>query len=307
MSNKSIAVLLIKLGYNVANVRTTGVFMVDVFSRRLDRKRMIGLSEKVLDSVPSQLRLYWQTFATAKVLYLSGIQRYKAEIPAAMLEYYDNSPTTVRRIAIITFHPERFAREKSNTKSSRDDDMAIRERLIDYALIILYGQPNVQGFLSTCAYHFNLRSGALVRKDIIAKGGSALSSYLKLPLVLYDPLDTFRISMKTLQRPLSKDAIARISVLIMDADEALNWLDRPELQAIYGPYVATYKASVIQTEDMRVRRGLNQVERVEGRHKSEDRRKSLRKALDDEFGPPAKRHQSVFEQDQRRRLYTQTF
>jgi len=46
MSNQSIAVLLIKLGYNVANVRTTGVFMVDLFSRRLDRKRMIGLSER---------------------------------------------------------------------------------------------------------------------------------------------------------------------------------------------------------------------------------------------------------------------
>ena len=306
MSNQSIAMLLIKLGYNVANVRTTGVFMVDVFARRLDRKLMTGLSEKVLDSVPSQLRHYWQTFAficldkstarvlllmgktafreysqylkergrTAKIIYLSGTQRYPTETPAAMLEYHDHSPTTIRRVAIITYHPEFFAREKSKTKSSRDDDLAIRERLIDYALTILYGQPNVQGLLSTCAYHFNLRSGVFVPKDIIAKGGSALSACLKLPLVLKVPLEAFRNSMKTLGKPLSKDAIARISVLIMDADEAMDWLDRPELQAIYGPYIATYKASVIQTEEMRVRNNLKQVERIQGRHKSEDERES---------------------------------
>ncbi|KAI4655622.1 hypothetical protein J4E93_000336 [Alternaria ventricosa] len=327
MSNQSIAVLLIKLGYNVANVRTTGVFMVDFFPRRLDRKRLTGNSEKPLDSVPSQLRHYWQTHAficldkstarvllvvggiafrdycqylkergrTAKVLYLSGTERYKGELPGAMLEYYDTSPTTVRRIAIITFHPEGFKREKSHTKSSRDEDIAIREQLIDYALTIVYGQPNVQGFLSTSAYHFNLRSGTLVRKDIIAQGGSALSSYLKLPLTFKDALDAFRNAMKTIKMPLSKDAMARIRVLLMDCDEALTWLNRPELQAIYGPYLATYKASVIQTEDMRVRRGLNQVERVEGRHKSEDERESLRKALDNKFRPPARRHQSVFD------------
>jgi len=319
MSQRSMAMLLIKLGYNVANVRTTGVFMVDFFARRLDRKLMVGNSEKVLASIPSQLRHYWQTFAficldkstarvlllvgrtafrdysqylkergrTAKTMYLST-QRHRTETPAAMLEYYDHSPTTVRRIAIITYHPEFFAREKSKTKSSRDDDLAIRERLIDYALTILYGQPNVQGFLSTCAYHFNLRSGVLVRKDIIAKGGSALSAYLKLPLVLNVPLEAFRNSMKTLGRPLSKDAIARISVLIMDADEALDWLDRPELQAIYRPYIATYKASVIQTEEMRVRWCLKQVERIQGRHKSEYERESLRKlwitSLDPQLG-----------------------
>jgi hypothetical protein len=43
MSNESMSSLLVELGFDVANVRTTGMFLVDVFPRRLDRKTMIGM------------------------------------------------------------------------------------------------------------------------------------------------------------------------------------------------------------------------------------------------------------------------
>ena len=43
MSDESMSSLLVELGFNMANVRTTVMFLMDVFPRRLDRKTMIGM------------------------------------------------------------------------------------------------------------------------------------------------------------------------------------------------------------------------------------------------------------------------
>jgi hypothetical protein len=63
MSNQSMARLLVKIGFHVANLRSSGMFMVDAFSRRLDRKQIRGNSDNVLDQVSQLLQTYWQTFA----------------------------------------------------------------------------------------------------------------------------------------------------------------------------------------------------------------------------------------------------
>lgn len=148
MSNDSISRLLAKLGFHVVNVRTTWMFMLDVFLCRLDRKAIPGNSANVLSDIPHRLRHFWQTFAyicldrsmarilvpigrTAyedhaqylkerqrphKTILLTDKKRYSNELPAAVLGYHDDE-TSIRRVAIVSFHPEGWSRNKSATPS----------------------------------------------------------------------------------------------------------------------------------------------------------------------------------------------
>lgn len=49
----------------------------------------------------------------------------------------------------------------------------------------------------------------------------------------------------------------------MDVDEALTWLDRPELAAVYGLYIETYKIFAVQKEQAQ----------LEGTRSKEDKRR----------------------------------
>jgi hypothetical protein len=192
MSNSSIARLLVKLSFRVANFRTTGVCMVEVFSRRLDCKTMLGNSDRVLYQAPKLLRQFWMDFAfscldlsTAWVLLLVGGTAYEEEDYVTYLEErevvyekihflsatkelsvavkeYESDGVTTTRLAVIIFHPERFARDKSAVQTESKMMGAFRERLIDYATTLLYGEPHMQTFFTSCNYLFNLVLGNYV-------------------------------------------------------------------------------------------------------------------------------------------------
>ncbi|KAJ8112197.1 hypothetical protein OPT61_g5384 [Boeremia exigua] len=63
LSNQSMGRLYTKLGFHKADIRTTGMFHVDIFPRRLDWKKINGNDSSVLLKMPKPLCSYWKAFA----------------------------------------------------------------------------------------------------------------------------------------------------------------------------------------------------------------------------------------------------
>jgi hypothetical protein len=82
-------------------------------------------------------------------------------LPVAVKEY-ESDGSTIKRLAIVTYHPEGFARAQDEVLSEDKQLTAFRERLIDYATIMVYGQVNMPTFLTTSNYIFNMRTGLLM-------------------------------------------------------------------------------------------------------------------------------------------------
>ena len=62
MSNQCMSRLYTKLGFHVANFRTTGMLHLEVWYRRLDRKLVPGSNTSVLQRMPKQLAKHWRNF-----------------------------------------------------------------------------------------------------------------------------------------------------------------------------------------------------------------------------------------------------
>ena len=77
--------------------------------------------------------------AAYEVVWLRGKQLNEYELPCAYLEYDDLSETSIKRLTLVVFHREYFARENSMSPTRKQRACAIRERLIDLAQIFCSG------------------------------------------------------------------------------------------------------------------------------------------------------------------------
>ncbi|KAI4943919.1 hypothetical protein J4E91_009066 [Alternaria rosae] len=94
----------------------------------------------------------------------------------AIVEYEDDDQTTMKRLAQVTYHPERYARHKNLAISNNTEMLALRERIIDVAMAMLYGEANMQIFLSGCYHIFNMPSGTFVpMQTLLSNGKTPLS------------------------------------------------------------------------------------------------------------------------------------
>lgn len=151
---------------------------------------MLGDTSRPLDFLPDLLRLYWQTLffvcldlSTARVVLVLGgtacrdYVRYLEErgrrfktillpdndsLTVAVVEYEDDDQTTMKRLAQVTYHPERYARHKNLAISNNTEILALRERIIEVAMAMLYGEANTQRLFSGCYYIFNMSSVTFV-------------------------------------------------------------------------------------------------------------------------------------------------
>jgi hypothetical protein len=124
----SMFLLYAKLGLHKANSRSTGVFHLDIFPRRLDRKQML-YADDVLATIPKVLWQYWANYADQllaassariiivaghsackhyqgnltennvehQVFWIPGFRRHIFEIPAARIERNEEAKSLASR------------------------------------------------------------------------------------------------------------------------------------------------------------------------------------------------------------------
>jgi hypothetical protein len=162
--------------------RQSDMLHLDIFPRRLNRNEMLP-ARRVFSLVPSALLQYSENVAVNAIELLEAsvilnMGEYAARVYAKSLVArrlrYRVIPTTLRlkkstvrgwfefatvdgsevlsRIVLNAPHPEAFVRDRGYDINKVCRAIATQERLIDYAMVIVYSQPNMLAYLSTMAY-----------------------------------------------------------------------------------------------------------------------------------------------------------
>jgi hypothetical protein len=275
LSNVSIFQLYAKLGLHKATIRPTGPLHVDVFPRRLDRKILPGRSG-VMVNIPEVLKDFWAAHAdqylyntSARVIIVCGhqarkhytkflsknrirhdilwvtrIHRATTELLAAWVELDDDG--SIRRIALGTLAPEGFIRTRVRHPISSHEHAAFRERLMDFAVTILFGAPHLPAFLSFANYYWSLASGLIIPIQVfldLTEENDTLSPWLHRPTSNFSTMDDMIRGNPALLA--KKDLIYRIRKTqnVKPMAAPLFW-DSPAMHAEYGPFTQLYRAMV---------------------------------------------------------------
>ncbi|KAF2033370.1 hypothetical protein EK21DRAFT_86472 [Setomelanomma holmii] len=205
VSNISMFMLYAKLGFHTLGVHRTGMLHTDVFPHRLDRKAFPGASmggQQTTTKLPLALRRYWETFAfecfsrassrvgittghTATTVYqrnleycrisheriwVDGHQRYRQELPVAWLIFKPTQKaTSLVRIVFGVFHLEAYLRSMAVHINDITRHIAAREWLIDLVDVLLYGNPYMPAFLSSCQHFWQTLTDLIIPvRDFVA-------------------------------------------------------------------------------------------------------------------------------------------
>jgi hypothetical protein len=310
LSNWSMARLYAKLGYHNIQERKTGMMHIDHFPRRLDRKKMLGRESSVLSNMPKLLALYWSTWAkrciqmsratvvvvsghSATKLYLAylkersathhiiwahGEQRTRCEMPIAVLESEDTG-ADVSRLVLFVYHVEGFIRYRAHRPTDMQRNIAIRERLLDFASIIIHGDAPRQNFLSTCAWFFQTSTGLLMpitAFEDFTPENDTLSPYLSRPTLNLRMMDEL-IAKSSVLKAKKKDIYNVRKKVNVKPLQAVSYWQRPEVSSIYGPYTTTYSLMSARYDNAKTIRRDKERARVAGMDPEQKEANRLRK------------------------------
>src|SRR5690242_15098553 len=96
----------------------------------------------------------------------------------------DATRTQIRRLALVSCHPEAFMREKCHHTTDAKRQLAMCERLIDYMLVIMYGSSHKPTFFLRRNWYFQLSTGTIIPTEAFlnfTKDNDTLSQYLRRP------------------------------------------------------------------------------------------------------------------------------
>ena len=100
----------------------------------------------------------------------------------------------VNRIVFSVPHPEYFNRYRGTVVTHTMRANALKERLMDFAMVKVWGSAHLQGFLSTAKHLFQIANGLIVRVQDIENYGEdneTLRTMLSIPTLNNSPLDNF--------------------------------------------------------------------------------------------------------------------
>jgi hypothetical protein len=207
LSNVSILQLYAKLSLHKATVRPTGPLHVDVFPRRLDRKILPG-----------------------------------RRLPAAWVELDDDD--SIRRIAPGTLALGGLIRTRARHPISSHEHSAFRERLMDFAVKILFGALHLPAFLSSANYYWSLASGLIIPTKVyldLTKENDTVSAWLHRPASSFSSMDDMICGNPALLA--KKDLIysTRKTQNVKPMAAVLFW-DTPAMHTEFGPFTQLYRA-----------------------------------------------------------------
>lgn len=173
------------------------------------------------------------------MVWLYGKQTSDTEISCATIEWMDETRREIRRLVIYIYHREGFFRSRAHAMHASRDAYSFRERLIDYLLILLYGETHLPTMMSTANWFFHYRTGTLIPVSAITQfrpNNDTLSEYLSRPGRVLPNFRTFVSRLPQLSARKKTDI--KTFTRVIDKD----YWKRPSVIAIYGNYMATYRS-----------------------------------------------------------------
>ena len=168
-------------------------------------------------------------------------------MPLTVKQFTNASRTTITRIWYFTRHPEIYQRFKSYNSDYELYLNLIRERLIDMALVVAYGQPSPRPtYLSTMQYYTDQHSGIVVPlrnlEELDVSNKEAVSAIFKRPNhYVMESLKRYLDSTSSpkLQHNTGELLQAAKGAVLPRSPENDFW-SSPEIVAIYGGHTAIY-------------------------------------------------------------------
>ena len=282
VSNISISELLHKLDYvKPASIERQPVIqIVDIFPIRLDRKTMLNnlgiQTEYPLEFVPSVLTDYWYakareliSLSTARVVLVVG--RFPQALYDQYLELNNINATEVKlghgigrigwlerdvhgklsRIVLYINHPECFKRYRAHVTTKAQHKQALRERLVDLAMVY-FGRPvHLPAFLSTTQTWHQHSTGQLVPLRVFADflDGDGDETELRTALRWPRIPSGFECLRDWLQgRMFTLEEISKIALVFkvhaIPGVDCRAFFQSAEMIARYGPRAATFEKAM---------------------------------------------------------------
>jgi len=140
-------------------------------------------------------------------------------------------------------HPVCFYRLRRFKLDHARRVIATQERIIDYALVLVHGEPHIPTFLSTVNFYQNRHNGIIIPKaafdDLdLAGGHDALSPFLGPTIFQAKSLQTFIKQHGLIPKLGDVDTIRKANHASLSRAH-IFWTS-PHLQSRYGPYTTTY-------------------------------------------------------------------
>jgi len=142
-------------------------------------------------------------------------------------------------------HPEQFLRQGGSKSIGRKRALAVSQRIIDYAMVLVYGDPHLLTFMSTTNHLRATSCGVIISKEAFdafdkTTGNDTLSHYFRVPMfTVMHPFYQFLKTHKDLRDKKNDIYEARRNADIPPRDAIASWESR-QLQDVYGPYAVTY-------------------------------------------------------------------
>jgi hypothetical protein len=171
------------------DLRSCNLFHIDIIPRHIHRKSILTLSksvwitaEVVITALLLELSTYWLDVAESAIrdsraliiintgeAAVAAYERYArstgrilekvwmrgpkiGRTPDGWLEYVNAAKKTVRRLVLDVYHSEYVNRMRGKEKNPTQHLLAVQERLIDAAMVYLFGGPTLPAFLSSVQY-----------------------------------------------------------------------------------------------------------------------------------------------------------
>jgi hypothetical protein len=215
LSNIYIFYLYSKLNFHQEGIQKSSMLYIGIFLRRIDRR------QRALDALPFTLRDYWEevpmdTFymsSKVPVVLLSGQSAVDAYIRYVARNKISSTPipsgktisrsmryplgwletlrkpdgsNIVFRLVLCVPHPESFIRRRGWTITDDIRTLAISERLIDWVVVRVHGNPHLLGLLSSMTYCTSRETGFIMPIELLkafrlGQGHDQVRSLFSLP------------------------------------------------------------------------------------------------------------------------------
>jgi len=150
----------------------------------------------------------------------------------------------VNRIVFSVPHPEYFNRYRGTVVTHTMRANALKERLMDFAMVKVWGSAHLQGFLSTANHRFQTTTGIILRMSDFEDYGEdneTLRTVLSIPNLRNSTLNVLLTGYKKITKEEVEGIKAMRKTMDVELTEKPSHWDRADVISKYGHHAFTFK------------------------------------------------------------------
>jgi len=150
----------------------------------------------------------------------------------------------VKRIAFSVPHPEYFNRYRGTVVTHTMRANALKERLMDFAMVKVWGTAHLQGFLSTTKYRFQTATGVILRMSDFEDYGEdykTLRTILSIPNLSNATLNVLLTDYEKISKEDVEGIKALRKTMAVELTDKPSYWNRADVISKYGHHAFTFK------------------------------------------------------------------